>query len=100
MELSDREMKILKTIEKRSIIQQNDLLDIIGAKSNTTVFEDIEKLILQNMIFDYRIGQYRFYELSPHQTFYKNLIIQINNRIIQLTLILKNIENKSTKYDH
>ena len=67
MELSDREMKILKTIEKRSIIQQNDLLDIIGTKSNATVFEDIKKLILQNMIFDYRIGQYRFYELSPHQ---------------------------------
>ena len=98
MELSNREMKILKTIEKRSIIQQNDLLDIIDAKSNATVFEDIKKLILQNMIFDYRIGQYRFYELSPHQTFHKNLIIQIKNRIIQLTLILKNIENKSIKY--
>ena len=98
MELSDREMKILKTIEKRSIIQQNDLLDIIDAKSNATVFEDIKKLILQNMIFDYRIGQYRFYELSPHQTFYKNLIMQIKNRIKQLRLILKNIENKSVKY--
>ncbi|MDI1494724.1 MAG: hypothetical protein K8823_30 [Cenarchaeum symbiont of Oopsacas minuta] len=98
MELLAREMKILKTIEKRSRIQQNDLLDIINAKSHVTVTKDVKKLISQNMIFGYKIGKYRFYELSPHQTFYRNLIIQIKNRIMQLREILKNIENEYIKY--
>ena len=73
MKLKDRELVILRAIDKQAKIRQKELLETIDARADKTVLQDIEKLSDRNIIFKYKLNGNRFHELAPNENIQQNL---------------------------